>query len=270
MESQQPLNMVPLAPRPILEQYLRNQGMTVSDLARAANISYNAAVRALDENRERIDVGVLRKIAGVFGCNPGDLIEPNSKSHTLGSGNEALDFQFFEFLKIQRRSSRSDATQEDIDKFLRYFTDDFRFFAPHHPDWRHHDSSLPSALPNSEWREKLTRGLTSQEAHEFNQFNRSAVEEPADYVSQPRYLMPVSDDVIVLYGTVIAIDREKSINDHLGYDTLTYSTACQITPKWHEVAKRSLLKFRRMTYLTYTHNSSAIGSTSNNGSVKNI
>ena len=75
-----------LTPTPVkngqqLSQLLMSRGMTLSDLARDAGISYNAAVRLINgKDRDTFKLSVLKKVASVLGVTPFQLIDPSLDS----------------------------------------------------------------------------------------------------------------------------------------------------------------------------------------------
>ena len=237
--------------------------MTLSDLARDAGISYNAAVRLINgKDRDTFKLSVLKKVASVLGVTPFQLIDPSLDSSVLvGTGNEFLDESIHKFILDQRRSARPGASDADIETALTWLaTPQFRFFVPFHKD-----HSPDPIILTSEWAERCCRGLTASEMRLFNQFaqreharTRTGVAQQQSsaarihdsdgsglgglgFISLVRQYGVVDESTINVLGSITSIGEKE-------YPARGFCSTICMTKPWHTINKKNPLRIRRMTY----------------------
>jgi len=243
------LKCAPVPPRPKLKFFLENLGMTVAELAEKSGVAYNTVLSLTDENRDGFRLSVLRKIATALGCDPADLIDVGRKSFILGSGNKHLDESILDFLVIQRRSSRPEATSDEVNQVLSYLSPNFRFCSPHHKNWSHRSDDAPLS---DDFIEKLSVGMNAQEWLRFNQYNKSQAKPAATYVSQPRYFLPTGIRAFSIHGTTMRLSPE-TMESGVANNPLSYCSHCKITEPWDEVGPGNPLRFDSITYLAFSN-----------------
>lgn len=255
----QELRCAPVPPRPKLRVYLENLGMTASELAEKAGVSYNTVIALTDPDRDGFKLSVLKKIAATLGCDPSDLIDVSKKSFILGSGNPDLDTSILDFLVAQRRSVIPEASQSDIDTTMSYLAPHFRFYSPHHKNWAHGVGDAPLS---SEFIEQLQTGMDSQQWLRYNRFNKS--QKPStptlSYVSQPRFFLPTGERAFSIHGTTTRMSIE-AMDSGVKQGSFSYCSHCTITERWEDIGPNCPLKFNRITFVSISDNLDAGGTT---------